>query len=487
MVGILLAAVLQSASVRAEGWESAVKVYKTMVTASTATLLQPQPDLTFKSNPSANIAFPIFTVNAAKSYQTMLGFGGAMTESTAINLLRLPESMQKQVLEMLFSKDHGAGFDFIRLPIGASDFSDPEKGFYTYDDSPNDEPDPQFRYFDMNRDEKSFQMIRAARAINPNLKVMITPWSPPAWMKTPNSLMGGALNFDFAQDLARYFVRVIQEYENRGIPVAALTIQNEPHYAASDYPSMAMSDQDQIRFIRDYLAPMLQRNFLATPIYVHDHNYDLYPDVITILSDPKVAEVVQGIGYHCYEGDYSEMQETNDLFPAFPPFQTECTPILGGEPAGDFFFWISDYVIGPTNLGSIGSMAWNLVLDETGGPHDGGCYGCEGLVTADFSGSLPKLKFNPELFAEAQLSRFLKPGSQRIDVQSGDALGLMATGFVGPSGRVSLIVWNGAAKTVPFRVQNTDSRAFDYELEPNAAVTFVWQEAYGPEFLWALE
>lgn len=453
-----------------------VEVHRSQLLDDDFEFLQRDPDLQFARPLDSSAA--VFTVDSSTRFQPMNGFGGAMTESCAINLHKLGPHGRNQVLQSMFSKTSGAGFDYIRMPIGASDFADGNRGSYTYDDSPGDKPDPQFLHFDMSRDEKSFALIREAKKINPNLKVMISPWSPPAWMKTPKTLNGGTLDPNHFEDLANYFVRVIQGLRSRGVPVDSLTIQNEPLYPNDFYPSMGISALDQIRFIRDFLVPALSGAQLTdVGIYVFDHNWDRYDVVNQILDDPQVKRSVRGVAYHCYAGDYTDMAGSNSRHPELYPFQTECSGTLNSTLLGDFEWWLTTYALGPTNLGSTGSMAWNLCLDETGGPKNGGCLACEGLVTTDFSDpSTPRLIYSPEYFALAQLSRFMQPGSARVDVQSSNQGLLQATAFANPDQSASFVVWNPMNTAMNIRVQRTSCSALDYELPPRTAVTLKWQE-----------
>lgn len=440
--------------------------------------LEQLPDLQIGD---VSFAAAVLDVHPEIAYQEMNGFGGAMTESCAMNLWRLPAHLRHRALHKLFDKFDGAGFDYIRLPMGASDFSDPGKPFYSYDDTDHAAPDPKFKKFDMSRDEKSFALIREARRINPALRVLITPWSPPAWMKTSKSLVGGFLDHAHYGDLARYFVRAIEEYKARGIPVAALTVQNEPGYADADYPSMGMSDDEQIEFIRDHLLPELRRAGLHTAVYALDHNYDMYSDMNQILGTSALKGRIAGAAYHCYEGDYTEMNYSTKLHPEAPPFLTECTAVLDGNPSEDFAGWMDGYVLGPAQAGATGSMGWNLCLDEKGAPHHNGCDTCRGFLTTDFSKEEPQLIENPEMLALEHVSRFLEPGSRRIEVSAMGADDLRYSAFSGPSGRVNLTVWNSGAGKVQFQVRR-DCGAFAYELEPNEAATFSWfEDPFGPK------
>lgn len=455
-----------------------VKVFLSQVHLHQVEALIQGPDLKFTLIPATPTP-STFLVKPAQRFQKMNGFGAAMTESCALNLMRLTPRLRAETMHSLFSKTDGAGFDYLRLPMGASDFSDPSRGHYTYDDSPGNVADPQFKYFTMHRDDKSFRLIRQARRLNPDLKVMISPWSPPAWMKTPPSLKGGSLNPQHYQDYANYFIRVIRAYQLEGVPVGSLTIQNEPGYPNDSYPSMGMTNDEQIRFTRDFLAPALRRENLPVGIFVLDHNYDMFNDVNALLDDPSLKKSVAGTAYHCYVGDYTQMLGSILRHPDLPVFQTECTGMQNTVPEDTFAWWLDNYSIRPTNIGSIGSIAWNLCLDQSGGPHDGGCYGCSGLVTTDFSKANAEVRFNPEYHAFAQISRFIRNGSQRIGVISSRTSNVSVTAFINPDNRLSFIAWNPDALTIPIRIQRSATDGFDYNLQGKSAVTFTWREPAG--------
>jgi glucosylceramidase len=450
--------------------ESTISVYETRMDRSRS--LRARPALRFGADVAPSQS--AFDIHPEKTLQTMNGFGAAMTESCAMNLERLPDRLKHEALARLFSKTRGAGLSYVRIPMGASDFSDPARPYYSYDDTPDGAPDPSFKHFDMSRDEKSFRLLREALRLNPDLRVLISPWSPPGWMKTSKSMVGGTLEPSHYGDLARYFVRAIEEYENRGIPVTALTVQNEPGYGDADYPCMGMSNAEQITFMRDHLRPELRRHHLRTEIYVLDHNYDQFNDVNDILG--ALRGQVAGAAYHCYEGDYSQMSNSTKAHPEAPPFLTECTGVLGGDRGADFAGWIGNYILRPIRAGATGALAWNLCLDEKGGPHHGGCATCRGLLTTDFSGAGPALRENPEMTALAHLSRFVEPGARRIELKEHFAGDLVAAAFLNPDGRVGLTVWNSGKARSGFRVDR-GCQGFSYALAANSAATFVWQEA----------
>jgi glucosylceramidase len=458
-----------------EDLASSVEVFKSVATGD-ATVAESSEVTTFaniKDKP-VDISLSSFELNRDKKLQVMDGFGGAFTESTTINLMKLSKAKRLEVLNMLFNRETGAGFDYLRLPIGSSDFSDPKKPHYTYDDTDGNRPDPSFKHFSMKRDEKTFELIRQAKEINPALQVVITPWSPPAWMKTPMNLNGGTLNEKYYSDFSHYLIRALVEIRKQGVPVDAMTIQNEPDYAADDYPSMYLSPAQQLVLIRDFLAPELRQQNISVRILLLDHNYNQVGNVEAMLKDPILRSSISGIAFHCYEGSYTQTEETARLFPELPMMQTECTPVLGSD-IESFSWWLSSYVLGPTSLGSVGSLAWNLVLDQAGQPHSGGCPICKGLITTDFSGTEPVIIKNPEFYSLTQLSRFVHRGSRRIDLLERNTAGFQASAF-SDNGKMSVVTYNSSTKPASFELKRSSCQSLHYTLKPQEAATFVWTE-----------
>ena len=421
----------------------------------------------------------VFSLNPHKTFQAMDGFGATLTESCAMNLMRLPAEERREVMHKVFSKRDGAGFDLLRLPLGATDFSDSTKPNYSYDDSPTNEPDHEFRFYDMSRDEKSFALIREARAINPNLQVLISPWSAPAWMKTSKDLRGGTLDFQYAPDFAHYFLRTIHELWRRGVPVKSLTIQNEPGYANEWYPSMGMEAAEQATFIRDHLGPLLRSKNIPVRIFAHDHNWDMSQDyVVPILNDMAARSYIGGVAYHCYGGYRWQMGDSMNLYPEIPTLQTECSGSFNPNPIGDFHWWLQNQSVDAVNIGTTGALGWNLCLDETGGPRNNGCEGCRGLVTTDFSKPKAEVTYNPEFHALAQVSRFIRPGSHRIEVVASQAPeSLITTAFLNEDGSLVFVAENAAEKNQSLRLQTPGGFSLDYEVPAWGAVTFIWSSA----------
>jgi glucosylceramidase len=417
-------------------------------------------------------------IDSEKQYQTIEGWGANLTESSVITLARLSRAKRAEALRLLFDPKKGAGFTVLRVPIGASEFVDVGGGYYTYDETPDGNPDPEFKYFTMERDRKSLDLLKEIKRINPKLTLILTAWTGPTWMKTNKAFKGGYLKPEFRKDYGRYLARTIEEYSKKlRYSVLATSILNEPGVDHGYNPSMAMSPAEQATLIADALEPALRERGLTTPIIVHDHNWDMVDDVIGILSNPRAYERTSGIAVHCYTGDIEDVIWLRALYPQKDIYQTECTGIMdSGGFTDDFQWWINTQVIQGANLGSKVGLGWNLTLDETGGPVLDGCKGCRGLLTIDSkTGSFAA---NAEYYALAHGSRFVKPGAVRVSVEEGDGklAQMSSTAFLNPDGSLVLIVANGGDKPIPLEVSAPSDRVFQFVLPALAGMTITLRD-----------
>ncbi len=257
-----------------------------------------KPALQFSSSQPTNLTV---RVDESRTYQQIDGFGASITDSPAWLLSqKLMPAQRTALLRQLFDTKQGVGLAILRQPMGSSDFSVAD---YGYDDLPPGESDPELKHFTIDRDRQYIlPVLREALAVNPKLKITASPWSPPGWMKTSGSMIGGTLLPSSFTPLARYFVRFVQSYEAAGVPIFAITPQNEPRNLPGDYPGMGMTAEEQTVFIREHLGPAFRNAHLKTKIMAFDHNWDMidFPD--KILSDPKAAEFSAGTATHCYGG-----------------------------------------------------------------------------------------------------------------------------------------------------------------------------------------
>lgn len=432
-------------------------------------LLSREPDLSFSGGRSAG--FPVIEVADTGGLQEMVGFGAAITDASAILINGLPAEQRDQLLRELFDPDSGIGLSFTRLTIGASDFS---PNHYTFDDLPRGQRDPLLARFSIEPDRANrLPVVRRARAINAALTVMASPWSAPAWMKTSDRLIKGSLRPDAYEAFAEYLARYVDAYAAEGVPIFALTIQNEPHFEPGDYPGMRVEPPARARFIGEFLGPRLARSGARTLIFDWDHNWDEPQSPLAVLRDSLARQYIDGVAWHCYGGDVTAQSIVHDSFPAVDTYFTECS---GGEWAPKFaanLVWnVQQLIVGTTRNWARGVLLWNLALDETHGPHLGGCGNCRGVVTIDSkSGAITR---NVEYYALAHASRFVKPGARRV-VSSGPVEGLENVAFRNPDRSSVLIVVNTTGEQRQFGVR-WRGRGLEYVLPPSAVATFRWSD-----------
>ncbi|HWU81652.1 MAG TPA: glycosyl hydrolase, partial [Caulobacter sp.] len=327
---------------------------------------------------------PIIAVDAKERHQTMVGFGGAITDASAwLIQTRLSPDQRDKLLRELYGRGEGQlGFSFTRITIGASDFS---LDHYSLDDAPGGAADPKLEHFSLARPQQYvFPTVRAALRINPDLKVMASPWSAPAWMKTTGSLVQGQLKPEAYSVYADFFARYVKGARKLGVPTDYLSIQNEPDFEPDSYPGMRWPAPDRARFFDENLAPTFKREKIATKVLDWDHNWDQPQQPLTVLADPKAKAFLAGVAWHCYAGEVSAQDQVRAAHPDEDAFLTECSGGQWAPKFDDSFAWmVENLIIGSTRGGARGVLMWNLALDETFGPHKGGCSDCRAFVTID--------------------------------------------------------------------------------------------------------
>lgn len=409
-------------------------------------------------------------IDEATTYQEMVGFGAALTGSSAYVIrTHLSESKQDEVLRDLFDPETGIGISFIRLTIGASDFSLSD---YTYNDLGSGQSDSQVTGFDISReDEHLIPVLQKILAINPELNIMATPWSPPAWMKTNESLdNGGRLKGIFQDSYALYLVKYIQAMEEKGIPIHSITVQNEPLYAAP-YMSMEMSSEEQKIFIRDHLGPLMKVENLETKVIIYDHNWDDINYPLDILSDANARQYIDGTAFHCYAGEVDAMSTVHDQYPDAGIYFTECS---GGEFAPNYaenLSWnVDNLIVGATRNWSKSVLFWNLALDESHGPRNGGCQNCRGVVTVNSGNS--SYETNEEYVLLGHIGKFVRPGAVRIKTLSTRSQNISQVAFKNTDGSIVVVAFNHRNVSQTVRMSYGEDR-FAYEIESGMLTTFV--------------
>ena len=430
-------------------------------------MLQEKPALTFGP---ARGPYLTITVNDAVKYQQMDGFGASLTDSSAWLLShKLTENQRKEALQMLFSPANGLGLSILRQPMGASDFA---LSAYSYDDMPPGQNDPQVTHFSVDHDRAYIiPILREALALNPSLKIIASPWSPPGWMKSSSSMIQGTLLPAAYAPFAKYFVRYVEAYKDAGIPIYAITMQNEPLNVPNNYPGMGMTAKEQAVFLSDFLGPALRDAQLNTKVMIFDHNWDLIDYPIQLLSDPKAAAFAAGTAIHCYGGSVTAQSELHERFPGKDIWLTECS---GGEwQNGKLLQQQVRLVIGATRNWAKSVVLWNLALDQNHEPHLGGCATCRGVITVNHAAQPVQITPTVDFTALAHASKFVVPGAHRVDSNTFEQGSLEDVAFRNPDGSLTLLVLNDSPTAITFNIAWAGQFAV-YKLPGGAVATFLW-------------
>ncbi len=410
-------------------------------------------------------------VDYSRKLQTVVGWGAAMTDAAAYLIQSKLGASQREALMLdLFGRDPGIGLSFVRIPMGASDFS---RSHYSYDDLPAGEADSALSHFsiDVDRAEK-IPALKRARAINPQLELVGSPWSAPGWMKSSGSLIKGTLKPEFYESFAEYFRKWIDAYQSEGLPIFAITIQNEPHFEPENYPGMRLSPPQRAAIVGGFMGPLFRRSGINAQIWDWDHNWDEVASPLAVLADSVARQYVRAVAWHCYGGDISAQTTVQEKYPDKDAYFTECS---GGEWApvwADNLKWnVSKMVIGNARGWAKGVALWNLALDEKHGPHLGGCGNCRGVVTINsVTGEVTR---NPEYYALAHASRFVRPGAVRIE--SSTLKDLETVAFLNRDDEsTALVVLNNATAPNRFAVR-AKGMSFVTSLPAGSVATFVWK------------
>ena len=397
--------------------------------------------------PEANTA--VVTLDAARTYQTIEGFGGAFTEAAAYTLSRMEPALRDEVLRAYFDPQVGIGYSLCRTHINSCDFS---LGNYAYNETPGD---LELEQFDISRDQRwLIPMIKDAQAIAEHpIRLLASPWSPPAWMKTNGQMNhGGGLKPECRGAWALYFAKYIEAYAAAGVEIWGVTVQNEPA-ATQVWDSCLYSAEDERDFVRDHLGPMFaERGHGDVRILIWDHNKEiLYERAAPALSDPDAAKYIWGVGFHWYTGDhFDQLTRVHEAFPQAKLLFTEgCQE--GGLHLDDWMVGerYGHDILGDLNHWTVGWIDWNMVLDERGGPNHVNNL-CDAPIIADTVRQ--KLYRENSYYYLGHFSKFIRPGAVRIGcVSSRDAL--EATAFRNPDGRIAVVVLNRSDDAIDYRLQ----------------------------------
>jgi glucosylceramidase len=406
-------------------------------------------------------------VNAAKQYQIMDGFGFALTGGSADLIQQLP--FKQKILQELFStRGDGIKLALLRISIGASDLGHTS---FTYDDLPQGQTDLDLNQFRIRAGDASvIPLLRDIVAINPAIKIIATPWSAPAWMKSNQNLVGGALRRDFYDVYAAYLVMYIKQMNDNGIPIYAITPQNEPLNANND-PSMQMSAVEQSIFIRDHLGPRLRDSSLGhVKVFCYDHNCDHPEYPTTVLHDVETRQFISGVAWHLYVNKPRALSNVSKKYPGLKTYLTEYW-VGANEAFAEVLDWHAHHLlIGTIRNGAQAVLEWNLAADPNHEPHTpGGCTKCVGALTISGSSIVRR---NVSYYIVAHLSRFVPPNSARISSTAIASLPNVA--FATPDGKAVLLVLNGSDEPQTFGIQYND-RIATAVLDKGVVATYVWQ------------
>lgn len=431
----------------------------------------------------AQVAEVTIDIDPEKRHQEIWGFGATITESCLKNMKALPSRERKELMTRLFSRDQGAGFNYLRLPVGANDYS---LSNYTLADTPKNKKgehlkDPNLKHYNFKRDKQFADFAKEVKKINPDLKVMITPWTPPAWMKDNNDLKGGVVKPEAYQAYAKYIMKALDSYTKAGVEVHHVTMMNEPLIGWAKekwgFSQAYMDVEEQKKFLSQNLAPlMMARPELKTKLLLSDHNWDhleLYKD---FFKDENIKAVSGGMAAHCYGGSLNDVKKFIEKHPEIPVMQTECTASFTKDPTGQSFrWWLENQSVDALRSGVTGSLAWNICLDEKGEPRNNGCWGCRGMVTIDQSQKKkPKLVYNEEYFALAQTSKYVQRGAVRITSTESKENGVINVAFINPDNSRVVVMRNTKDVAVKVSVRDDNCQAVANVIPAGGALSLKW-------------
>jgi glucosylceramidase len=416
----------------------------------------------------------VLTLDTTDVKQEIEGFGAALTGSSAYLMVNMTAAAREKLLEDLFT-DAGIDMKYMRLCIGTSDFS---MDNYTYCDDCSPTDLSRFGIPGVDRRDL-LPVLKEILALQPHMRLLGSPWTAPAWMKSNNNLYGGYFRSEPAvyNALGEYFVKYVQAYAAEDITIDAITLQNEPWYQTSGYATMFMSPEQQRDVVRDHLGPKFAAAGITTQIQIWDHNFGEVEYPLTVLADGDAKRYVDGVAFHGYSGSPADLDRLTAVHPDVPIYFTEQSG--GGwntdDAIGNMLYYMKDFIIPTINHGSRNFLMWNLALDLDGGPKVnglGGCGNCRGVVT--ILGN--SYRVNEEYYLIGHFSKFVKAGAHRIGhtFSAGKPANVECSTFLNPDGSKVVVALNQSGDAQTFTV-GAGSRRFTYTLPNQAAVTFVYR------------
>jgi glucosylceramidase len=408
------------------------------------------------------------TVDTTQRYQTLDGFGYTLTSGSATLINGLGSAKAALLQELFGNSATSIGVSYLRISIGASDLS---ASVYTYNDLPAGQTDPTLANFSLDPDRAAgtglIPLLKEILQINPAIKILGSPWSPPVWMKDNGSSKGGSLQPQYYDEYAQYFVKYIQAMKAEGISIDAITPQNEPLHDGNN-PSLYMTAEQQRDFIKNNLGPAFQAANITTKIITYDHNCDKPEYPLTILNDPAAKSFVDGSAFHLYAGDISALSTVHNAHPDKHVYFTEQWTSSTGSFEGDLKWHLKNVVIGSMRNWSRNALEWNLANDPGFGPHtNGGCTQCKGALTIN-GNTFAK---NVSYYIIAHASKFVPAGSVRV--ASNNSGSLYTVAFETPDKKKVLIILNDGASATSFNIKFKDKWVTP-GLTAGSVATFVW-------------
>ena len=404
-------------------------------------------------------------VNPAKVFQTVDGFGYTLTGGSATLINKMEISQQEKLLSELFScSDKGICVSYLRISMGASDL---DAEVFSYNDIPPSTEDLSLSKFSLSKDTINLiPILKKILAINPEIKIMATPWSPPLWMKNNKQSVGGGLLAQYYSVYADYFVTYLKAMKSQGINIDAVTLQNEPQHGGNN-PSMVMSSAEQADFVAHHLGPKFQKENIKTKIIIWDHNCDNPSYPIDVLKNTEAKPFIDGSAFHLYNGSIEALSQVHQAFPDKNLYFTEQWTGANGSFAGDFKWHIKNVIIGSMRNWSKTALEWNLANDATFGPHTpGGCTECKGAITITGNTYSKNVAF----YIIGQVSKFVPASSKVIETTNFASIPNVA--FITPNEKVILLVLNESEDTKIFNIGFGGKKAIA-TLPANAAGTFL--------------
>ena len=433
-------------------------------------LLKKQPALAFKPDVEG-AETQLINLYDDITGQTIDGFGGAVTEASAVTLAKLSAANQKKIIDAYYHPAKGIGYTLARAHINSSDFS---CGNYAYVEQ---DGDFALKTFDISRDKEAIipMLQRAQKTAGRTLNILGSPWSPPAWMKTTGKMnLGGKLRPDCRDAWARYYAKFVKAYRAEGLNIWALTIQNEPK-ATQVWDSCIYTGEDERDFIRDFLGKTLRKEGLAeVEVYVWDHNKErLVERTAVVMDDKAAAKYVRGAAFHWYSGSHFEaLALVHQKYPKLKLLLSECCVGVSWRKSANPWKQGELYghdIIGNLNNGMTGWIDWNVLLDEQGGPNHVKNF-CNAPITGDTVQDTVEL--NASYYYIGHFSKFIRPGAVRVATSSYSTR-LEATAFKNADGSYAVVVMNPTDDEMKFTLRHRNELA-PCVLPAHSIATFVY-------------